>query len=171
MFACPTTPWIRHWRAWTVCRKTPCPRCSATSWRIAPRSLNLKTERSRDLGEKLESKHLLTAFSTPASWRWKSGLVANCTFLNRSNLNNSHLNTESSLVKSSLGINQPEPGITLMDRRLVCGAEAERIVSIGTATPGGESNQILIRRPYEKANSQEIHSVEFSVNAHSSNRF
>src|SRR5882724_6298772 len=145
-----------------VCRKTPCPRCSGISWRTFPRSLNRKTEQLCDLGEKPESKHLLTAFSTPASCRWKCGLVANCTFLNRSNLNNSHLNTESSLVKSSLGINQPEPGITLMDRRLVCGAEAERIFSFVTATPG-ESNQILIRRPYEKDNSQEIHSVEFSV--------
>src|SRR5258708_25990535 len=133
---------MRQWGVGTVCRKTPCRRCSATSWRIAPRSLNLKTERSRDLGEKLESKHLLTAFSPPASCRWKCGLVANCTFLNRSNLNNSHLNTESSLVKSSLGINQPEPGITLMDRRLVCRAEAVRIFSVVTATPRG-STQIL----------------------------
>src|SRR6266850_4403606 len=120
-----------------VCRKTPCPRCSGISWRTFPRSLNLKTEQLCDLGEKPESKRRLTAFSTPASYRWKCGPVANCTFLNRSNLNNSHLNTESSLVKSSLGINQPEPGITLMGQRLVCGAEAERIFSFGTATPGG----------------------------------
>src|SRR5216683_3111143 len=103
-----------------VCRKTPCPRCSGISWRTFPRSLNRKTEQLCDLGEKPESKRLLIALYTLASCRWKCGPVANCCFPNKPNLNNSHLNTEPSLAKSPPGINQPEPGINLMDRRLVC---------------------------------------------------
>src|SRR5437660_5965478 len=65
--------------------------------------LNLKTERSPDLGEKLESKHPLTAFSPPAPCRWKCGPVPNCSFLNKVK---SHPNPVFVVIQNSLGINQ-----------------------------------------------------------------